>query len=316
MEGNKSYRIVVAEPFDSGAVDRLEQIGDVRILEDSAPQTLIDALEDADALLVRTKAHVTARIIDAAPSLKVIGRASPTVDHIDMRAAKRRNISVVYAPRVAVTSTAEFALGLMISLSRGIPALDRQIREGKFDTLRTPQGHEMAHQTIGLLGIDPVAEALGRMCIGTFGSRTLYHDPNGRTPTDLDAEATDLEGLLTEADIISVHLPLSPATRGLLDADRLALLKQTAVIVNTSRGGVIDTVALAQALRRKHLAGAALDVFETEPLPATHPIRRAPNCVLTPHVAGATLDASAGRYLVADDVVRVLKGQEPQFPVP
>ncbi len=315
MKGSDSYHIVVAEPFDTAAVDRLEEIGEVKILENSAPQTLIDALGDADALLVRTKAHVTARIIEAAPSLKVIGRASPTLDHIDLRAAKLRNISVVYAPRVAVASIAEYVLASMISLSRGIPFLDRQLREGKFDTLRSPRGHEMANQTIGLLGIDPVAEAIGRLCGVAFGSRIMYHDPAGRTPTDLESEAVAFDDLLAEADILSVHLPLTPATRGLLDADRLAQLKQTAVVVNTSRGAVIDTSALAQALRQKHIAGAALDVFETEPLPGNHPIRRVPNCILTPHIAGATLDASAGRYRVTDDVIRVLKGEDPQYAV-
>ncbi len=316
MKGGKTFRIVVAEPFDADAVASLEKIGKVSILENSAPQTLIDALSDADALLVRSRAHVTARIIEAAPNLKVIGRASPNTDHIDLRAAKRRNISVVYTPNVALTSTAEFTLGLILSLSRRIHYFDAQLRDGKFDTLRTPSGHEMAHLSIALLGINPVAETLGRMCHAAFASPIIYHDPTGRAPTEFPAEPRDLETLLREADILSIHLPLSPATRGLLNAERLALLKTTAVLVNTSRGPVIDTVALAEALKKRHIAGAALDVFETEPLPTNHPLRRAPNCILTPHVAGTTLDASAGRYDVAGDVVRVLQGEEPQHPAP
>lgn len=315
MKGSRPHQIVVAEPFDSTAVARLEAIGKVNILEDSAPETLINAIPAADALLVRSKAHVTARIINAAPRLKVIGRASPSIDHIDLRAARQRNISIVYAPHAAVTSTAEFTLALILAVSRRIPFYDRRLRDGKSDAARGPSGHEMGHQTLGLLGIDPVAEKLGRMCRAAFGSHILYHDPAGREPTDLEALAVDLDTLLGESDILSVHLPLSPNTRRMLNTERIAKLKPTAVVVNASRGAVIDTEALANALRNRQIAGAALDVFETEPLPANHPLQQAQNCILTPHVAGSTLDASASRFNVADDVVRVLEGKPPRYPL-
>ncbi|MBN2563237.1 MAG: 3-phosphoglycerate dehydrogenase [Phycisphaerae bacterium] len=316
MKGGRPYRIVMAEPFDAAAVARLQEIGQVDILQDSTPERLIEALPKADALLVRSRAHVTARIIEAAPQLKVIGRASPNTDHIDLRAARRRDISVVYAPLVAVTSTAEFTLGLMLTLSRRIHYFDRQVRDGKYDVLRAPGGHEMRNLTIGLLGIDPIAEKLGQMCTAAFGSPLIYHDPAGKAPNELEAKQVNLDTLLGESDIVSVHLPLSPNTRGLLNAERIAKLKPTAILVNTSRGPVIDTVALAQALKGRHIAGAALDVFESEPLPANHPLRRAPDCILTPHVAGSTLDASTSRFSVADDVVRVLQGEPPRHPVP
>jgi D-3-phosphoglycerate dehydrogenase / 2-oxoglutarate reductase len=313
MKGAKSYRIVLAEPFDPAAVACLEKVGQVSVLEDSAPESMMRALTEADALLVRSKAHVTARIIEAAPRLKVIGRASPSVDHIDIRAAKRRNISVVYAPHVAVASTAEFALALMMLLTRRVCYYDGQVREGKFETLRAPWGHEMGRQTVGLLGIDPIAEHLARLLRKAFEPPIIYHDPSERTPTDSVGRSVDLDTLLTEADIISIHLPLTPTTRGLINADRLAKLKPTAALVNVSRGAVVDTTALAGALKKRHLAGAALDSFEVEPLPAGHPIRTAPHCILTPHIAGATLDASTARFQVAEDVVRVLKGEAPQF---
>lgn len=314
MKGAKSLRIVLAEPFDPAVVARLEQIGRVSTLEDSAPESLLSAVAEADALLVRSKAHVTARIIEAAPRLKVIARASPTVDHIDLRAAKRRNISVVYAPNVAVASTAEFAFAAMMMLSRRIPFYDGQLRDGKFDTLRAPWGHEMRNHTIGLLGVDPVAQHLAELLSKAFSPPIIYHAPDGRTLEGASAQAVTLDALLAESDILSIHLPLSPQTRGLLNADRLAKLKPGAMIVNTSRGAVIDTAALAAALRKHLIAGAALDVFEAEPLPGNHPLRTAPNCILTPHIAGATLDAAAARYDVADDVARVLKGEQPKHP--
>lgn len=314
MAASRKPRIVVAETFSPGAVERLQEHGTVTVLADAAPDTMIAALPDAEALLVRSKAHVTARIINAAPKLKVIGRAGPSVDHIDLRAASRRNISVVYTPHVAVTSVAEFALAMILALHRRLFHFNRFIRQGQFEALRVPAGHELSHCTLGLLGVDPVAERLGRICRAAFGCKVIYHDLTGRAPVDFDGDAVDLDTLLADADILSIHLRLSPETRGFLSAERLALLKSTALLVNTSRGPVIDTVALANALRAKQLAGAGIDVFEVEPLPADHPLRRAPNCILTPHVSGTTLDASAGRDNVAEDVIRVLQGQAPRYP--
>ncbi len=309
MKGRKPFRIVISEPYAPEAVARLEAVGDVTVLEDSAPATLIDALPEADALLVRTKTHVTARIIKAAPNLRVIGRASRTLDHIDLRAARSRDIRVVYSPFAAVASTAEFALGLMLALHRQIPALDRQLRDGKFESIRKPAGYEMGRQTLGLLGADPVAGKLCRTISAAFGCRILQHDPLGDEVAG--ADAVDLDTLLAEADILSNHLRLTSDTRGYLSGDRIAKMKSSALLVNVTRGATVDTTALAEALRKRHLAGAALDVFEAEPLPQDHPLRGAPNCILTPHVSGLTIDASEGRFDVADDVVRVLQGEAP-----
>lgn len=164
MRGRVPFRIVIAEPYAPQAIDRLRQIGDVVVLEDSSPQSLLSVIHDADALLVRSKAHVTARIIEAAPKLKVIARASTNTDHIDLRAARRKSIAVVYAPHIAVTSTAQFSLAMILALRRRLPQLDRFIREGSFESLRAPAGREMGHEVLGLLGMDPVAEHLARMC--------------------------------------------------------------------------------------------------------------------------------------------------------
>jgi D-3-phosphoglycerate dehydrogenase len=314
MKRERPYKIVVAEPLDPPALARLEEIGEVTLLEDSAPDKLLQAVGEADALVIRGKAHITARILDGAPRLKVIARASPTIDHIDLRAVNRRNIPIVYAPHVAVASTAEFTLALVLALHRRVVTLDRQMREGKYDSLRTPKGHELGGLTLGLLGLDGVAETLGRMCKAAFGMPLLYHDPAKRAPTEFTGEAVSLDALLQRADIVSVHLPNSPNYRGLLNAARLSKMKPTALLVNTSRGTVIDTHALAVALKKQQLGGAALDVHETEPPPMDHPIRTAPNCILTPHVAGATLDASLERNRVTDDVARVLRGEPPRFP--
>lgn len=313
MEENPSFRIVVAEPFDPGAIARLQAFGHVDILSDSSPQAILAAVPDADALLVRNKAHVTARIIEAGNRLKVIGRAAPNIDHIDLRAAGRRNIPVVYTPHMALTSTAEFTLAMILALHRRLPMFDRLLRGGQFEALRTPAGRELAHETIAFLGIDTVAERLGRLLQTAFASRIVFHDPAGKTPVEFTAESMGLEELLAAADILVIHLPMSPATKRFVHAERLALMRPTAMLVNASRGGVIDTAALANALQTKRLAAAGLDVFEIEPLPMDHPIRRAPNCLLTPHVAAATIDAASSRFQVADDVIRVLSGHSPLY---
>jgi len=313
MVADPGIRIVVAESFDPVAVDRLRSVGQVQILEDSSPGAILAAVSEADALLVRNRAHVTARIIDAAPRLKVIGRAAPNIDHIDLRAARRRNISVVYTPHMAVSSTAEFTLAMILSLHRRIPTFNRLIREGHFETIRKAEGRELGQSTIGFLGIDPVAERLGAILKSAFGPRMIHHDPSGRTPVEFSSAPVSLDVLLGDSDILTVHLSLTAETRGLLNAARIAKMRPTAIVVNTSRGGVIDTAALAYALQTKRLGAAGLDVFEVEPLPNDHPIRRAPNCVLTPHVAAATVDAAASRFQVTEDVIRVLCGQPPIY---
>lgn len=314
MKGRKPFRIVVAEPFAPHAMARLESVGDVLVLENPSPDTMIRALPEADALLVRSKAHVTARIIDAGKNLKVIGRASPTIDHIDLRAARRRDICVVYTPNAAVNSTAEFVVGSALALNRRLHYYDNAVRDGRFDVARHPVGHEMCRLTVGLLGVDPVSEKVAGIASMGFGCSVIYHDPDGEQLSFDRAETVGFEELLSRSDIVSVHLKLKPETRGILNAQAFERMKREALLINVTRGALVDTEALAEALRKRIIGGAAIDVFESEPLPLSHPLRRAPNCILTPHVAGATLDASDERYTVADDVVRVLQGEMPQFP--
>lgn len=329
--GPRCFHTVVAEPCDAAAVTRLREVGTVSVLDDCGPDCLLPALAEADAVLIRSKAHVTAKAINAAPRLKVIARASPTLDHIDLRAAQRRGIQVVYSPHLAVSATAEFSLAMLLALHRRILFYDYHLREGQFDNLRTPTARDLARHVLGFLGMDPVAEKLARMCSAAFGMPMIVHEPAGLMPAQassptngpsagstaaLQLQSLPLDDLLARADVLSVHLPHCPATRGFLNAERLGRMKPTALLLNTSRGAVIDTAALAAALKKQRLGGAALDVFELEPLPADHPIRSAPNTILTPHVAGMTLDAAAERFAVVDDIIRVLRGEPPLHPAP
>lgn len=315
MKGRAPFRIVVAEPFCSSALDRLRTVGQVTVLEDASPDSIIQAVADADALVVRGKAHVTARIIDSAPNLRVIARAAPTIDHIDLRAAKRRDIPVVYAPNASVNSAAEYTMALMLAMQRRVLFFDRQVREGQFDSARQVPVREFRQCTIGMVGLDPVAEQLGRSLVGAFQSKIVFHDPFGEKPSGFEATLLSLADLLQTADIVTLHARLSPETRHMLNAERIGQMKPEAVLINVTRGTLIDTMALATALQRGTIAGAALDVFEIEPLPAQHPIRKAPNCILSPHIGGSTTDAADERFTVTDDVIRVLKGEAPRYPV-
>jgi len=316
MSAESGMRFVIAEPFQAKALDRLRQVGSVVELPDSSPQSLLNAIGEADALLVRSRTHVTARILEAATRLKVIGRAASSCDHIDLRVARQKQIGVVYAPAAATRSLVEFTVGLILASQRRLLDYDRRLRSGEFASLRAPVSRELGRLTVGLLGMGVVAEAVGKTMADAFGCRVVYADPTGGRPAAFRAEEVPVEQLLRESGVVSMHLPLRSTTKQFLNASRIAMLSADAVVVNTSRGGLVDTAALAEALKSGRIGGAALDVFETEPLPMNHPLRNAPHCILTPHVGCVTKDSEEAVFDVVDDVLRVLQGEQPRYPVP
>jgi D-3-phosphoglycerate dehydrogenase len=310
------FHFVVAEPFHPAAMERLRQHGTVEELTDTSPETLLNAVGKADALLIRSRAHVTAKILDAAPRLRVIGRAAPSFDHIDLRMARQRAIGVVYSPAAATRTAVEFTVAMILAAQRRLIYFDRRVRAGEFAALRVPTTRGLYGTHVGLIGMNAVAEGVGKILVGAFGSHVVYFDPAGRRPSEQDAREASLEDLLRRCAVVSLHLTLQPATRHILNAERLALLGSEAIVVNTARGGLIDSMALAEALKNGRLGGAALDVFESEPLPANHPLRNAPNCILTPHIGCLTRDSEEAACDVVDDVLRVLRGDAPCYPVP
>ncbi len=308
-------RIVVAEPF-SGPRSRLEEFAEVETVSDWTPETLAQAVGDADALIVPARAHVTARILDAGTKLRVVGRVGPSLDHLDVRGAAKRGVKIVYAPEAAVRSQIELTLALILAVHRGLLFLDRRVRDGRLEVLRTLECRELGRTTVGLLGMNRVAAGVAEVVSGTFGCRVLFHDPGGAARNERAAEAVDLETLLKKSDLVSIHLALNESTRGLLSAERLALLRPNARLVNTSRSGVLDGEALAERLKRHELAGAAIDLADNEPLPASHPLRAAPNCLLTAHAGSSAWDPYAAGSEVAEDVIRVLTGMPPKSVAP
>lgn len=266
-------------------------------------------LGGARALVVRNRTQVDAELLATAPSLQVVGRAGVGLDNIDVDAADARGVVVVAPLGANAVSVAEHTLALALALIRDVVGHDRSVRAGRWE--RTP-GRELAGRTWGVLGFGATGRAVARMA-AALGMRVLAYDPYVSDSSGV--ELADLPTVLGAADVLSVHLPATPATRGLLDQAALRSMRAGAVLVNVGRGEVVNEDALAAALRDGHLAGAALDVRAAEP-PGPGPLDSAPNVIFTPHVAGITVE-SQQRILeiLADDITAVLDGREAQHAV-
>ena len=277
------------------------------VLVDPAEATLIEAVRDCDALLVRTSSAVTERVIDAALRLRVIGRGGTGLDNIDVEAARRRGIAVVHTPEASTDAVADLTVGLMLALVRRVMPCDDAVRLGRFDEMRAAYcAAELKDLTLGIVGMGRIGKAVARRCVCGFGMRVLYNDIVDVGPLDFDAHRSEKPELYRQSDVVSLHVPLTDLTRGLIDGGALAGFKKGSYLVNTSRGAVVDLEALAASLEGGWLAGAALDVFEPEPLPPEHPLLAAPNTLLTPHIAARTKRSLDRMNAVVEDVIGVL----------
>jgi D-3-phosphoglycerate dehydrogenase len=287
-------KILIADSISQRGVDELarEDALEVTVKTGLSEQELIEIIPPFSALVVRSQTKVTANVLNAGRQLRVVGRAGVGVDNVDVEAATRRGVVVLNAPGGNTISTAEHAFSLLLSVARKIPQADANIRNKAWDK-KNFEGVELYNKTLGVIGMGRIGSELSRRAIA-FGMRVLAYDPylSATRARALQVELADeLEYLLTASDFISLHTPLTAETRHILDAVRLGKTKRGVRILNCARGGLIDEIALAQALRDGHVAGAALDVFETEPLPADSPLRSAPNLVLTPHLGASTAEA-------------------------
>jgi D-3-phosphoglycerate dehydrogenase len=305
-------RVVVADPLSANGLQLLRSISALEVVETTGkpPEVLYDALVDAAALIVRSETKVTAELMAKGTKLRVIARAGIGTDNIDLEEATRRGIPVLTAPGANSTSAAEHSFALLLGLLRKVPAASALMAQGKWD--RKPfQGTELRGKTLGILGLGRIGTYVAKIAQG-FGMTVIALDPFvvAAHALALGVELLPLEEVLQRADVVTLHLALTPETKLLLNAERLALMKKGAVIVNTARGGLIDDAALVAALESGHLAGAALDVFEPEPLPADSILRKAPNILLTPHLGASTKEAQTRVALEIAEAVRdaLLKG--------
>ena len=249
------------------------------------------ALPRAHALLVRSDTQVTEDLIALAPALRVIGRAGIGVDNIDLRAATRRGIAVLNAPGANTVSAAEHTIALLLALVRRIPWAAQSMQAGAWDR-KAFAGFELRGKTLGVVGLGRIGAHVAAVA-RALGMSVCAHDPYlpEQRARDLSVELLALDDLLARADAVTLHLPLTDATRHVLDAGRLARMKRGAVLVNAARGELVDDVALLEAVTSGALGGAALDVFATEPLPPDSPLRRVDRLLLTPHLAASTREA-------------------------
>jgi (S)-sulfolactate dehydrogenase len=308
-------RIVISESMDAPAVAVLAREFDVDYrpgLVDDAP-ALERALAGAEAWIVRNRTQVRGAPLAAAGRLKVVGRLGVGLDNIDLDACGARGIRVCPATGANAESVAEYVMCLAMLLLRGAAYLSTPaVAAGRWPRAMLSQGREIAGKTLGLVGFGSIGQVTAAKA-RALGLAVLAHDP--ALPADapawnaLGVESLALDALLAKSDVVSLHLPLVEATRGLFGAERLSRMKKGSVLVNSARGGIVDEAALARALQEGRLAGAALDVFTEEPLPAGSPLADAPNLILTPHIAGVTQESNERvSGIVANLVAEVLRG--------
>src|SRR5712692_2425275 len=283
-----SQKVLIADSISQRGVDELARDGvlDVSVQTKLSQAKLIEIIPEFAALIVRSETKVTGEALNAAKKLRVVGRAGVGVDNVDVETATRRGVLVLNAPGGNTVSTAEHAFSLLLCVARKIPQADASLR-GKKWSRKDFEGVELYNKTLGVIGMGRIGSELSRRAIA-FGMRVIAYDPylSAARARSLQVELVEeLDDLLVNADFISLHTPLTNETRHLLDAARISRTKRGVRIINCARGGLIDETALANALQDRHVAAAALDVFEIEPLPDDSPLRSAP------HLGASTAEA-------------------------
>ncbi|MFS8976890.1 hydroxyacid dehydrogenase [Cupriavidus necator] len=306
-------RICISEFMDCAAVQALRPGFDLQYepawVERRAD--LLGALPGAHALIVRNRTQVDAALLSSAPSLRVVGRLGVGLDNIDVEACRERGIRVIPAAGANARSVAEYVVTTAAVLLRGAYASSADVAAGQWPRARLSEGRETLGKTLGLVGFGDIGRQAAALA-QAFGMQVVACDPM-LAPDDpvwsqMGVRSVSLDMLLAQADAVSLHVPLVATTRHLIDAQRIAGMKAGAVLINTARGGVVDEAALAQALRDGHLASAALDVFEREPLPADSVLADVPNLILTPHIGGVTREANARvSMMIAREVRQTLE---------
>ena len=304
--------IVISEFMEASAVAtlaaRFEVLSDPRLVDDRPG--LLQLLRGARALIVRNRTQVDEELLAAGPALRAVGRLGVGLDNIDTAACAARNIQVIPATGANADSVAEYVLLAAGVLLRQAFAAGEEVAEGHWPRAKYSEGRELAGKLLGLVGFGSVGQRTATKA-RAFGMRIAAYDPllSADDPVwrALGTLRLGLDDLLAESDVVSLHLPLVSETRDLFDRERLGRMKRSAILVNTARGGIVDEAALAELLRFGRLGGAAIDVFAQEPLPARSPLAGAPNALLTPHIAGVTVESNKRvSTMVAQKVLEAL----------
>ncbi len=295
-------KVGICDPIASEGVEILKKEGlEVVDLTGIPKEELVKHVADLDALIVRSATKVRKEMIDAAKNLKVIGRAGVGLDNIDVEYAKSKGIKVINTPGATSISVAELTIGLLLAVMRKIAFADREMRKGAWPKKKC-KGIEMYGKTLGIIGIGRIGREVAKRA-RAFGMRVIYYDvyrPDEATEKELGIEFRDLDSLVSEADVITLHVPLLPETKHMINRERIEKMKDGAIIINAARGGIVDEDALYDALKSGKLYGAALDVYENEPLKESK-LFELDNVVLTPHIGA---QAKEGQTRAGIEVAR------------
>ncbi|MCD6444109.1 D-glycerate dehydrogenase [Candidatus Bathyarchaeota archaeon] len=313
-------KVYVTRVIPPPGLDILKEHCEVELHTEEIPpskEEIIEKVRDKDALLCLLTDKIDSEVMDAAPDLVVISTYSVGFDHIDIEEATRRGIYVTNTPGVLTDAVADFTWALLLSAARRVVEADRYVREGKWKVGWIPTlflGAAVYGKTLGIVGLGRIGRAVAERAKG-FNMKVLYYDiyrPPAEVEQKLGVEYRPLDELLKESDFVSLHVPLTKNTYHLIGERELRLMKKTAYLINTARGAVVDTYALAKALEEGWIAGAALDVHEKEPINMDHPILKLKNVVLAPHIASATIwTRSKMAEMAATNLIAVLKGEMP-----
>ncbi len=301
-------RVLITEFMDEAAVASLAARYATHYDKDLVDRRdeLIAAIADADALIVRNRTQVDAELLAAARKLSVVGRLGVGLDNIDVDACRARGIEVIPATGANALAVAEYVIGSAMLLLRGAYQSTPAVAEGKWPRGPLSSGREIAGKTLGVIGFGGIGRMTAQLARG-LSMRVIGYDPQTPASSPVWADESTvprtLAEVLAEADVVTLHVPLTPTTRNLIDATRLSTMKRDAILINTARGGVVDEAALAAALKAGALGGAALDVFDREPLPAGSPLAGCPNLVMTPHIAGVSREANTRVSTMIADLV-------------
>jgi (S)-sulfolactate dehydrogenase len=306
-------KIIISEFMDEASVDELRAAFDT-VYEPALVDNRTDLLAklgDADALIVRNRTRVDAAMLDAAPTLRVVGRLGVGLDNIDVAACEARGIGVIPATGANAGAVAEYVIGTAMALLRQAYTRSAETAAGKWPRTALSNGREISGKTLGLIGFGGIGQLTARLAQG-LGMTVIAYDPMFDAAAavwgNTGVACRTLDEVLTQSDIVSLHVPLTEQTRNLIGKAALAKMKKTSVVINTSRGGIVDEAALADALRSGRLGGAAIDVFDQEPLPPGNALSDAPNVILTPHIAGVTMESNTRvSALIAERVAAYLR---------
>ncbi|MBE9127967.1 MULTISPECIES: phosphoglycerate dehydrogenase [unclassified Coleofasciculus] len=302
-------KVLVSDSIDQAGIDILSQVAQVDVNTNLSPEELTGIIADYDAIMIRSGTRLTQEIIEAGKQLKIIGRAGVGVDNVDVPTATRQGIVVVNSPEGNTIAAAEHALAMMLALSRHIPEANISVKNHQWDRKRFI-GAEVYKKTLGVLGLGKIGSHVATVA-RAMGMKLLAYDPfiSLERADQLGCRLVDMDLLLRESDYITLHLPKTPETTHLINTEALAKMKPTARIINCSRGGIIDEAALAAALKTGKIAGAALDVFESEPLGESSLRELGKEVILTPHLGASTAEAQTNVAIdVAEQIRDVLLG--------